>query len=251
MTTEASLGKIEEYWTSTLGLEPGDLRRSGISVVRHGPRLDTYRGAYLLRRPVERGAALVISVPPGLVDYARAVVQRAAPDEVFTPRFLDSMFGPAIDRIMGAVWLAYADQSDLRPIETREARLLGERDEAALRRLALACDEDEWVQGGIMLDHPPVFGIYRGAELIAAATSEPRGLYLANVGVVTHPAYRGQGYGKAIVAAASRHGFTDGYIMQYQALHANTASIGIARALGYQEYGATLSVRLRHTESPL
>lgn len=127
VTTEASLHKIEEYWTSTLGIEPGVLGRAGVTVVRHGPRLDTYRGAYLLLRPVGRGAALVISVPPGLFDYVRAVVQRATPAEVFAPPFLESLFGPAIERIMGTIWLAYADQSDLRGVETRGARLLAEQ----------------------------------------------------------------------------------------------------------------------------
>jgi hypothetical protein len=40
------------------------------------------------------------------------------------------------------------------------------------------------------------------------------------------------------------HGLAAGAVVQYRTLQANSASVGIARALGFQHFARTLAVRL-------
>jgi predicted GNAT family acetyltransferase len=62
---------------------------------------------------------------------------------------------------------------------------------------------------------------------------------------VTHPAFRGNGYGRAVVSAMTRAALDEGAIPHYQTLASNTASRAIARSLGFTEYAQTLAVRLK------
>jgi RimJ/RimL family protein N-acetyltransferase len=73
---------------------------------------------------------------------------------------------------------------------------------------------------------------------------KPWGERLLHVGILTHPAYRGRGYGTAVVSAMTTYGLTAGALVQYRALAANVASVAIAQALGFGRFGQTLAVRL-------
>ena len=66
----------------------------------------------------------------------------------------------------------------------------------------------------------------------------------ASIGVLTHPAYREQNYGKAVVSAAMQDAFACGYFVLYQALEANRPSVAVATTLGCQAYAQTLGVHL-------
>jgi predicted GNAT family acetyltransferase len=70
------------------------------------------------------------------------------------------------------------------------------------------------------------------------------------VGILTHPEYRGQGYGKAVVSAMTEYGIGSGGVLAYRTLSSNNPSVGIARSLGYQEYATTLAVRLTALSLP-
>src|SRR5262249_4981965 len=99
---------------------------------------------------------------------------------------------------------------------------------------------------GINPQQPPLFGCFTiGNELVAAAMLEERDEGVLFLGVITHPDYRGSGYGSAVASYAPSHGLAAGGILHYQTLEANIHSAAIARKLGYQQYGTTLAVRLR------
>jgi GNAT superfamily N-acetyltransferase len=61
---------------------------------------------------------------------------------------------------------------------------------------------------------------------------------------MTIPAYRGHGYGRAVVSAMTTYGLTHVPVVRYGTLRAHVPALRIAPALGYQEYGLTLAVRL-------
>ena len=52
---------------------------------------------------------------------------------------------------------------------------------------------------------------------------------LLHVGIVTHPAFRGRGYGTAVVSAMTADGLADGRVVQYRTLQANLPSVAVAR----------------------
>jgi predicted GNAT family acetyltransferase len=67
---------------------------------------------------------------------------------------------------------------------------------------------------------------------------------MRSVGVVTLPAWRGAGAGRAVVSALTAEWLRRGAILHYQTLRANLASVAIARALGYVDMATALAVRL-------
>jgi GNAT superfamily N-acetyltransferase len=240
VTTPASLQAVVAFWSDHLGCDEAQLRQPGTSVVRSGPELAGFRGATVVFHP----PACVVAVP---ADWYRRVVERVghrSPASVFDVVLLREVFGAAVDQVVGPAWLGYADASDFRPAPTLGTRLLSGQDLPELRRLAAACGATAWEHSGIDPARPPIFGCFAGEALAAAGMLERWGDRLLHVGIVTHPDYRGRGYGKAVVSAMTAHGLAGGGVVQYRTLEANLPSVGIARALGFQHFARTLAVRL-------
>jgi GNAT superfamily N-acetyltransferase len=240
MTTPVTLDTVIAFWAAHLGCRDVQLVRPGTSVVRNGPGLAGYRGATAFLRP----PACVLAVPEDWYGPVAGRLAHRPPAAVFDVALLGRMFGPAVDRVVGPAWLGYADATDHRPAPTRGTRLLEAQDRPQLRRLAAACGPTAWEHSGIDPERPPVFGCFAGDTLAAAGMLEPWGHRLLHVGIVTDPAYRGRGYGKAVVSTMTAHGLALDGVVQYRTLEANLASVGIARSLGFQPFARTLAIRL-------
>jgi GNAT superfamily N-acetyltransferase len=240
MTTTVSLQAVVAFWAAQLGCSEVQLAQPSTSVVCNGPELASYRGATVVFRP----PACVLAVPADWYDPVASKIGQRPPAEVFDVILLRQVFGAAVDQVIGPAWLGYADTSDLRPAPTLGTRLLTDQDLAALERLATACGPTAWEHSGINPARPPVFGCFAGDRLAAAGMLERWGDRLLQVGIVTHPGYRGRGYGKAVVSAMTAHGLAAGGVMQYRTLQANLPSVGIAQALGFRRFAQTLAVRL-------
>jgi predicted GNAT family acetyltransferase len=101
------------------------------------------------------------------------------------------------------------------------------------------------MDSAIQPDHAPIFAVEQAGELLAAASAPDDGPGVASVGVVTHSAWRGKGYGTAVVSALTADRLANGVVLHYQTLRANAASVAIARALGYHDLATALGIRLR------
>jgi GNAT superfamily N-acetyltransferase len=203
MTTTVSRQAVVAFWAAQLGCSEVQLAQPHTSVVRAGPELASWRGATVVFRP----PACVLAVP---ADWYEPVVSRVGqrpPVEVFGVTLLREVFGAEVDQVIGPAWLGYADTSDLRPAPTLGTRLLIDQDLPELQRLAADCGPTAWEHSGIDPARPPVFGCFAGERLAAAGMLERWGDRLLHVGVVTHPGYRGRGYGKAVVSAMSAMGW--------------------------------------------
>jgi GNAT superfamily N-acetyltransferase len=240
MTTTASLQAVVAFWAAHLGCSEVQLAQPSTSVVSNGPELASFRGATVVFRP----PACVLAVPTDWYDPVASRVGHRPPAEVFDVILLGHVFGAAVDQVIGPAWLGYADASDFRPAPTMGTRLLIDQDLAALERLAAACGPTAWEHSGIDPARPPVFGCFDGEVLAAVGMLERWGDRQLQVGIVTHPDYRGRGYGKAVVSAMTAHGLASGGVLQYRTLQANLPSVGIAQALGFQRFAHTLAVRL-------
>jgi hypothetical protein len=242
VTTDASIQAVVAFWAARLGCDPERLAKPGTAVVRNGPDLAGYRGVTVLLRP----PACVVAVPHDWYELAAGRLGRRPAAEVFDIALLREVFGPAVERVIGPAWLGYADAGDFTPAPTMGTRPLTDRDLPALRRLADACGPTAWAHGGIRPGSAAVFGCHAGGMLAAAGMLEPWGARLLHVGIVTHPAYRGCGYGTAVVSAMTAHRLAGGKVVQYRTLEANLPSVRIARALGFRRFARTLAVRLTH-----
>jgi GNAT superfamily N-acetyltransferase len=240
MTTNASVQAVLAFWAAHLGCGRAQLAQPRTAVVRNGPDLAGYRGATVVFRP----PACVLAVPRDWYEVAAGRLGRRPAAAAFDIALLREVFGSAVEQVTGPAWLGDADAGDFTPAPMMGTRLLTDRDLPALRRLADACGPTAWAHGGIRAGSSPVFGCHPGGALAAAGMLEPWGARLLHVGIVTHPDCRGRGYGRAVVSAMTAHGLAAGGVVQYRTLQANLASVGIARALGFQRFARTLAVRL-------
>jgi GNAT superfamily N-acetyltransferase len=243
VTRSASLQAITAFWAAYLGCRRVQLSRAGTAVVRNGPGLAGYHGATAFYRP----PACVLAVPADWYQHATARLAHQPAAATFDAALLRRVFGPAVEQVVGPAWLGYADHSDFRPSHPMGTRRLTNDDLPALRELAAACGPTAWAHSGIDPGRPPVYGCYAGRILAAAGMLEPWGDRLLHVGIVTRPAYRGRGYGTAVVSAMTADGLAGGRVVQYRTLQANLPSVAIATKLGLQRFARTLAVRLTVT----
>lgn len=236
--------RVAAYWAGFFGCTPEQLTAAGTHVVPHAG-LEDYAGAYLFRR----GEACIVSVPAPLLATVTAQLAGLPAAASFDVARLRHVFGDAIDRIVGPAWQGYTWAGNFRPVAHPGARRLTGDDESALRALAAACGEQDWAHSGIGRPDQVVFGAFLGDMLVAAGMGEPRGAILLHIGIVTHPDYRGHGYGRGVVSVIAAYGFEVGLVPWYQTLAANSPSIALARSLGFSRYAETLAVRLSHQNS--
>jgi GNAT superfamily N-acetyltransferase len=228
---------VDEYWASYFGLNAAELLSSEPQVVAHC-ELQGYQGAWLFRR----GAKYIISAPPGLVPALRSVVRERGlglTDDDFI-----AALGDNVTRVIGPAYQGHLRANDFRPAVS-DARLLSAQDDKALRDLQVACDEEEWDHSDIELERHPHFGLFADGRLVAAATYRVERGVAALPGLITHPGFRGRGYGRAVLSAAVQHGLNAGLLMLYQTLVANEPAIAAAQSLGYKPYATHLAVRLQ------
>jgi RimJ/RimL family protein N-acetyltransferase len=222
-----------------LGVSQEAWPRDGVLIVEHGAELADYHGVFAY---FQRGA-IIVSLPPGCAAALRLEIQQLGTS--FSPgKFAEAMERP--DRmVIGPAAIFYLTKAP----DDRTARLLGPSGGAPLAELERACSATEWAHGG-----PPagadVAGAFADGQLAAAAGYEVWGGTVAHILVVTHPQYRGRGYGRAAVARIAAHAVSRGLLPQYRTLAANQASIRIAEALGFELYAQSVAVRSGNEAPP-
>ena len=248
MLTPASLAIIWTQVAWRLDCDLADLLRSQVLVKPHGPRLADYHGIYAWLMD----EVAIISAPPEWVAAAQAAVAGQTIGALRDPALWHAALGALIERIIGPSYQGYVDASTFRPPPSQSSgrpmpyvRRIAPADLPALERLIASCPPQDWADSAIQPDHSPIFVLEQSGELVAAASAPDDGAGVVSVGVITHPAWRGRGYGAAVVAALTADRLADGAILHYQTLGANRASVAVARALGYHDLATALSVRLR------
>jgi GNAT superfamily N-acetyltransferase len=199
----------------------------------HGADLADYDGIFGLFRD----GTVAVSFPPDRVELLR----HRLPSQPLTPaRFADA-FGGSSFTVIGPAYIGYAEvvRSPSHPV-----RSLTECDASAAGALQAACAETEWEHGGSIVGEHPSSGVFVGSELVALAGYEVWGGSIAHMSVVTHPAFRGQGFGGSAVAHLAHAALAAGFVPQYRTLQENLASIRLAEALGFFRYATSVAVRL-------
>ncbi len=232
---------LDEHWTATLHVEPSVWRDAEVVVASH-PEPSHRDHVYLIRRE----DSCIIVVPQALVGSTTIACASWPSAAVFDRAFIRTLYGDEVVAIHGPFWLGYATTESFRHVDGRGSRRLdGRADEAALAALRSAVSEDQAVDAGFDVAARREYGCFVGGELVCAGTLTPfRGLP-ANIGVLTHPAHRNQGYGTAMVSTLTQDALTESPAVQFRVLDENRAALRIGRVLGYVEDGHTLEVVLR------
>ncbi|MDG6106934.1 GNAT family N-acetyltransferase [Dactylosporangium aurantiacum] len=237
MTDDALLHRARRRWAALAGA-PVVFRDAAVEVVA-SPQSSLCPPGWV--GIVALGGAVIATAPGG---GAADTVRRALHDLPVTaatdPAALRDVLPVA--GTLGPATLAYCEAAGFRPAGATAVEPVP-ADHADLAALLARVPAGDAGESGLAEITSPAF-VLRGAAGVVAAAGYgvwPGGT--AHIGVLTAPAARGRGLARAVATAAVTDALRRGLLPQWRARP--EASRRVARALGFRELGAQLSVRLR------
>jgi len=223
----ATRRRAEAFWAGRLQCPAAWLREPRAHVARNPEPEALF--------VVAAGEAVVVLAPPELHDRLAPL----APAELLDEKVLAAWL-PAGTRFVGPAFVGYAESlpepaGPVVALEAAEARRLSPLREALPPR--------EWQHANLERARPPWHGAETGGAVVAAAGPQVLGDEVAHLGVATHPAHRGRGLARRVVAAAGAAALAAGLLPQYQTLLANRAALRAGESLGFERFAVTLSAR--------
>lgn len=132
-------------------------------------------------------------------------------------------------------YLYAVDLPAFQPLASFELRQLTARDAGLMQALHAANPPAEVEAGCVEVDDDLAFGCLSDGMLAAAASAFDY-IGFMDIGVLTHPAYRKRGLGRAAVRALCAGLIDQGSLPQYRCDAANLASVNLARSLNFRLY---------------
>lgn len=261
------MSRIGRYWKDRFGLAD-ELERPGIHVVAHA----RYTGDDLVFVFV-KGETAVLSVEGSRVDTIRNRVRHVAANTLLDPAQVRVVIDGPVSHCVGPMYEGYAEADWFRPAPSRDVVTLDRSHVDEVQIFTQACEDSgsditpvwrEVLHRFVSADHPtevehsgltrtdsPLFAVVDDSRVLAVAHYSMWAADAASIGVLTHPAHRLRGHGKAAVSAAMSDAFAQGHFALYRTLLANQASVALAESLGCRDYGRFLAVHLRTNLLPL
>jgi RimJ/RimL family protein N-acetyltransferase len=225
----AAVRTLDAYAETVLACPPALARRGGVHIVSASQRgLPAWHGYTLPIVGLSFAPGAIVACRPDLADKLLA--------ELGSDSHLQYLDGPAFRRLWRAVQrcspnaftlagdFRAADASTFSPSETMQrAEHIPEDDPSALH-LRTRFDG-------------AIFGV-RGphGRLVSWAALKLKSERIWEIAVATEPDYRGRGYARDVVSAASRFSLDQGRLPTYIHDRDNSTSAYVARAVGYQLY---------------
>lgn len=117
------------------------------------------------------------------------------------------------------------------PVHVRQLHAVEDADAFAV--FQSSASEQDLDDAYVELDHWAVFGAFEHDRLVCAASMYPwAGQSIADLGVLTLSAHRGQGHAARVVRAISRYAYGQGHEPQYRCQTDNAASVALAGSAG-------------------
>lgn len=226
-------------WAQALGCDARLLGEPGAHLVPGGAQLRDLNGVYM----ASVGAAVLVCCAGSLRPRAAAVLASTPPGALFTPGTCAAIAGVGAVQVLGPSWHGLTDAAHFRPAGPGAGRRL-DRGDPLLAGLREACGEADWAEGGFAGPDGVIYGIEEDGHLAAAGNLTPFRGYPADVGLLTRPAARGRGLARQLATRMIGDALPAAGIVRYRALVTNSASLAIARSLGFAGYGQNLVVRL-------
>ncbi len=235
----------DQFWAEFLGVDPSEWASTGVSVRAH-VGLAGYRGLWCFRR----GTRTVVSVPGGWVAPLSAKLERLGPDALFDESFLVELLDGDLERLIGPAFQGCLEPRRFRPTPSGDVRFIGRDDSAAVDRFRAECGAGEWEKSSGLdevTNHMAAY--FDGKRITAMAGYRPWNDQAGDPCVLTHPEFRRDGQGTAVVSAVVAAALEEGKLILYQTLEANRGAVQIALNLGFEQYARHVAVRLKR-ESP-
>jgi GNAT superfamily N-acetyltransferase len=219
--------RLDRYQAWELDCDPSLLRQPGVHLLSSERRRQAGWGGYTV--PVlalSTAGGGVVSCRPDLVGPIREQLLRTAPDQPLGETEFERLRSVTRRVVAYAYSLSgyalYCDAGSFRPSGTLAERLLpGDGRGADLRR---RFDGEIFIVSGAR------------DEIASWAAIKLKSQDVWEIAVVTEARYRGRGYAKDVVSAATRHILDMGRLALYVHDRNNHPSASVCRSLGYLEY---------------
>ena len=237
--------RYDRFWAEYLGITPADFNQPGLSIAAH-VGLQGYRGIWCFRRRDRT----VVSAPPGWIPHLQSRLPEIGPEQLMDESVLRELFGSDFDRLVGPAYQGCLLPDRFRPYVVPHVRFLGPDDTSLVEAFRVECGQDAWEYAGFDEATSYLAAIREGDRIVSLAGYNQ--VWRDEAGgpcILTHRAYRGRGWATGATSAVVGRALQEGKVLLYQTLEANTASIRIARRLGYEQYARHVAVRLK-AETP-
>ena len=235
-----SISFLEKFWSDAIGHPVDDLQKENVRVVPHGD-LAGYEGAIAFKK----NNSCLISVPQQLVEDITAEVLKSNSKKSIDVAYLETIFGDMVERSVGPAWIGKIDLSNFKPCHEDDSRELDQADQADFEGFLKSCADLDVEYSALKAGRLPTACVFVNGQIVAAAGYESQDGLLAHIGVLTHPDYRGKGYAKKAVSHITSIALDKNIGIQYRTLKSNTASVELARRLGFTTFAETIAVRFK------
>lgn len=232
---------IYQNWTDSLGCAVESTQQPGIQLI---PR-DRFSGKGLLRfRTIGRHTYLEFD--PQLAGIAEQASAARPAGASLRAQDLAAVLGDALaERECCLFHYLYPPDLPACPLPAPYVlRPLTEADAGLMQALHDANPPEEVEAGFVEVDHPMAFGCLADGRLAAAASGFESDGFM-DIGVLTHPAFRKRGLGRAVVAALCARSIELGYLPQYRCDANNLASVEVAHSLNFRLYVTEEEITLK------
>ncbi|HET7735386.1 MAG TPA: GNAT family N-acetyltransferase [Nocardioidaceae bacterium] len=227
--------ELVDLWVADLfGLPVSMVWEPGVTVGMHAG-LGDYPGIVVFGR----GGGVHVSLP----DWASAKMVdelvEQPPHELLEPQFWKDYKRTADLKVLGPAVHAFSDTQLEEPAKVER---IAPSDIADWREVV---SRKKWEASGFA-DHVEVaFAVRSGGELAAAANLTTFRGVPSDVGVLTHPKYRGKGFSSRVARAAAAYAVRNHGLARYRSETDNIRSRSVSKALGFEDYFEQLAIRPR------
>ena len=235
-------GLVGSEWAVRLGVSPSVLHTNGVIAVTAELGANAAMSFLFDER-------CIVVVGPDELDAAVDAVSGLDAREAFREGLLRFLVGPDT-QVDGPSWHSYVNRRGFSGAPDAAVDVVNGTNES-LNNFLAGCEAADVDESGFspkaMSDKGTgitTFWVLReGDRVVAAGTmSDWRG-YAADVGVLTHPDYRGRGFAGRLVAAMVDASLPTAGVVRYRALTSNGASLRVARRLGFEPFGQNYRAR--------
>jgi len=224
--------RIDYLWADSFGLAIQEYMETGVRVIRERDERPQ-RGIRVLAH-AER---CIISIYPELEGEIRRRTEGLTPADCQSDATMANVFSDLSEEPPIPVFHSFQDGDGFRPFRSPDTRLLAFGDRAALFRFLGECPIEEVSSSSLGPLRQFVYGFTEEDRVLAAAYFGLVAPYAVSIGVLTHPAHRRNGLGKAAASAATEAALHCGFLVLWRTAVENAASAATAKSLGFHEYG--------------
>jgi GNAT superfamily N-acetyltransferase len=237
---------ITALWSRQQGVAHAALTRPGTTLVPHADRphvvIDVFR----------TGVTTLIHTHPRWTDELNQVLEQFPPDAALTAA--DLMRHALSDSLACSplTELHYLEPRRFRRCHQAGLRVLLGAEQEAFERFVQRCPVEDRKTADLSWDSSVLLAAFEGVDIVSCAMVTRLDESCVDVAVLTLPAARGRGWGKAVVSAACQWMLERNAVLQYRVDTSNASSLALARGLGLVAlaWEETLHINLAPHRSP-